>query len=67
MKNNSNTKSGNATASMSDTVQPYPDYLKPIILSVSDSWELPDADQYDYAREGYVEHLQQPFINNNHS
>ena len=62
MNNNGNNKGGNSTAPVSNAVQSLAAYLKPIVLTVEETWEIPDADQYDYAREGYVEYLQQPFI-----
>ena len=51
-----------ATVSATIAAQTIPAYLLPIVLTVEDTWEAPDADQYDHAREGYLEHLQQPFL-----
>ncbi len=47
---------------VSTVTQSVPTYLKPIVLAVEEAWEAPDADQYDHARAGYLEHLQQPFL-----
>jgi len=51
-----------APAPSKRAAQSTPAYLNPIVLTVEETWETPDADQYDYARESYVEHLQKPFL-----
>ncbi len=62
MNNYNNFQENGSTEPTSAAAQSLPDYLRPIVLTVGETWEIPDADQYDYAREGYVEQLQKPFL-----
>ena len=56
------TKIKAASAPKFSNAQSIPAYLQSIILTVAESWNAPDPGQYDHARQGYIEHLQQPFL-----
>ena len=51
-----------APAPAKRAAQSVPAFLQSIVLTVAETWETPSPDQYDHARHGYVEHLQQPFL-----
>lgn len=51
-----------APASIIDATQSVPAYLQSIVLSVAETWHSPDPNQYDHARQGFVDHLQNPFL-----
>ena len=59
-RNKSKIKAGPAPTN--SNVQSVPVYLQSILLTVAETWETPSPDQYDHARQGYIEHLQQPFL-----
>ena len=49
-----------APAPVSRGAQSVPLYIEPVVLTVEETWEEPDPDQYDHAYQGYLDDLQKP-------
>ncbi len=55
-----NPKTQTAPALSKSPVQTVRSYIKPLVLTVEETWEAPDSDQYDHAYQGYLEELHRP-------